>query len=114
MLVNESVAVREPAVVGLNATEKGTVCPAAIVAGSERPVSVKAELLELAALMVTLAPVAVRLPDAVALLPLDADAKLELYRLPDAVPLLPTVTLPRLSRDGETESWPVVFVTLLP
>ena len=94
MLVNESLPVRGPAAVGLNATEKGTVCPAAIVAGSERPVSVKAELLELAALMVTLAPVALRLPDAVA--------------------LLPTITLPRLSRDGVTESWPVVFVTPLP
>ena len=92
--MNESVAVREPVAVGRNATEKGTVCPAAIVAGSERPVSVKAELLELAALMVTLAPVALRLPDAV------------------AVP--PTVTLPRLSTVGVAESWPVVFVTPLP
>ena len=94
MLVNESRAVREPAAVGLNATEKGIVCPAAIVAGSESPGRVKAELLELAALMVTLAPVALRLPDAVA--------------------LLPTITLPKLSGEGVTESWPVVFATPLP
>ena len=80
LLVKASVALADPAAVGVNFTVKGTLCPAAMVTGSVRPLRVNAELLMLSAVTVTLAPPA--LSD------------------PDAVPLLPTTTLPRLSDVG--------------
>ena len=53
--------------------------------GSDSPLTLNSELLELAAVTVTLAPVAVRLPDPVA--------------------LSPATTLPSVSVAGETPSW---------
>jgi hypothetical protein len=76
----------------VNFTVKGTLCPAAIVAGSDKPLTVKTELFVVAAVTVTLAPLALRLPD--------------------AVPLSPTTTLPRESVDGLTESCP--WLTAMP
>jgi hypothetical protein len=61
-----------------------------MVTGSERPPTLKTELFELAAVTVTFAPVAVRLPD--------------------AVPLVPTTTLPRPSVVGLTVSCPAAAV----
>ena len=54
------------------------------------PLTANAELLELAAVMVTLAPLAVKVPD--------------------AVPVLPTVTLPRARVVGATLNCPVTVV----
>lgn len=57
-----------------------------MVTGSDNPLTLKAELLELAAVIVTLAPLAVKFPD--------------------ADPLDPSATLPMLRVPGETASWP--------
>jgi len=58
-----------------------------MVAGRVRPLTVNAALLVLAAVTFTLAP--------------------DALKLPDAVPLLPTVTLPSFRVVGFTLSWPV-------
>jgi hypothetical protein len=67
-------------------TVNGTLCPAAIVTGSEIPLSANCELLLDAELTVTLAPDAVSWPLALA--------------------LDPTVTLPKLSVLGVSASCP--------
>jgi hypothetical protein len=61
-----------------------------MVTGSERPPMMNAELFELTAVTVTFAPLAVRLPD--------------------AVPLVPTTTLPRPRVVGVTVSCPAAAV----
>ena len=61
--------------------------PAVIVAGNDRPPKLNTELLDLAAETVTLPPLAVRVPE--------------------AVPLLPSTTLPRANVAGVTPSCPV-------
>ena len=66
LLVAVSVALAEPTAVGLNVIVKGTLCPAGIVTGSESPLIVKAELFVLAAVTVTLDPLAFKLPEAAA------------------------------------------------
>ena len=66
--------------------------PAEIVNGSDMPPTVKVVLLVVALVMVTLAPLAVKVPD--------------------AIPLVPTTTFPRFSVDGETASWAVAVVPL--
>ena len=81
-----TVPVALPAAVGVNLTVKGTLFPAAIVTGSDNPLTVKSELFVVAAVTVTLASDAIKLPD--------------------AVPLLPTATLPRFSVVGFTLSCP--------
>lgn len=65
-----------------------------MVTGSGRPPILKTELFVVAPVIVTLAPVALRLPD--------------------ALPLAPTVTLPKFSVLGETVSWPAEAVPVLP
>lgn len=57
-----------------------------MVAGRDNPLTLKAALLDESEVIVTLAP--------------------EALRLPDALPLLPTVTLPKLSDVGLTASCP--------
>ena len=69
MLVKVSAAVTAPAVCGLNVTVNAALFPAGIVTGSDSPPTVNAELLLLTALTMTLAPPAVRVPDAVPLGP---------------------------------------------
>ena len=80
------MAVSAPAVVGLKVTVKGTVAPTGIVAGNVKPLIVNAGLLLAAAVIVTIEPAEVRLPE--------------------AVPLLPTDTLPTSRVAGLTESCP--------
>jgi hypothetical protein len=82
LLVNVRVALAAPATWGLYITLKGALVPAAMVAGSERPLIVKGELLETAAVTVTLAPMALSVPD--------------------AVPLNPTNTFPAAKVAGDT------------
>jgi len=94
LLAKVSVAVAAPAAVGLKVMVKFALCPALIVCGSENPPIVKAELFVLAAVTVTLAPLAVSVPV--------------------AVPLEPTVTLPRGRVLGDTLSWPTVDETPVP
>jgi hypothetical protein len=94
LLVTVNVALTAPAAVGVNVTVKGTLCPAAIVTGSDKPLTVKTELFALAPVTVTLAPLALRLPD--------------------AVPLSPTTTLPRASVAGLTESCPELAAIPVP
>jgi hypothetical protein len=86
LLVNVSVALAEPVVCGLNVTENPRLWPAPIVTGKVKPVMVNAELLELAPVTVTLAPLAVRLP------------------VP--VPVVPSTTLPTAIVAGLAESCP--------
>src|SRR5439155_9632553 len=84
------MALTAPATWGLNVTVKDALWPAGIVAGNENPPTLKTELFELTALTVTVAPLAVKLPE--------------------AVPLFPTTTLPRFRVVGLTESCPVAVV----
>jgi hypothetical protein len=93
LLVKVSVALAAPVVRGLKLTVKGTLWPAGMVTGRDRPPTLKTELFVLAPVTVTLAPLAVRLPD--------------------AVPLVSTTTLPRASVAGLTASCPVA-VTPVP
>lgn len=90
MLVNVSVALAPPDVCGAKVTVNEALWPAGIVAGRDSPLRLNAELFELTAVTVTFAPLAVRLPD--------------------AVPLVPTTTLPRARVVGVTVSCPVAAV----
>ena len=94
LLVNDRVAVNDPVAVGLNVTVKGTFWPAATVRGRDRPFTLNAALFVLAAVMVTLDPLALRVPD--------------------PLPLLPTTMLPIFSVDGVIESCPTGAGVLLP
>ena len=85
LLVKVSVALAEPATEGLNVTVKGRLSPALMVTGSEIPLTLNCELLESAAVTVTLPPVALRVPK--------------------AVPLPPATTLPSGRVGGLTLSW---------
>jgi len=84
--VKVTVPLAIPDAVGPNVTVNEVLLPAAIVVGRVRPVIVKLELFVLAPLTVTLAPLAVRVPVAEA--------------------LLPTTTLPKLRPVGVTASCP--------
>ena len=93
LAVNVNVAFATPATVGLNVTVNGTLWPAAIVVGNVKPLTTKTELFEVAPVTVTLAPVALRLPE------------------PD--PLSPATTLPRFMAVGLTVSCPA-WLTVIP
>lgn len=82
-----SVALTAAETCGLKVTVNEVLWPAGMVTGSARPPTLNTELFELTAVTVTFAPLAVRFPD--------------------AVPLVPTTTLPRPRVVGETVSWPV-------
>lgn len=69
LLVKVRVALAEPAARGLKVRVKGTLVPAVIIAGSDKPLTAKPELLLLTAVTVTLAPLALKLPEAVPLNP---------------------------------------------
>jgi len=90
LLVTVRVEFTVPAACGLNVIVYETLCPAAMVTGNVSPPTLKAELLVLAAVTVTLAPLAVSLP------------------VPEL--LSPTVTLPRLRVAGEALSVPTAAV----
>jgi hypothetical protein len=90
LLVKLSVALAAPAACGLKLTVNCALCPSAIVTGSDKPVTEKAELLLLIFVTVTLAPEAVRLSVSVA--------------------LFPTLTLPKLYVVGVIDSSPEVLV----
>ena len=92
MLVNVSVAEAAPVVTGLKVTVKETLWPAGMVTGNDSPPTVNTELLVLAPVTVTLAPLAVSNPD--------------------ELPLLPTSTLPRSMLVGLTASCPTAAVPL--
>jgi hypothetical protein len=83
-LVNVRVPFAEPALSGLKVTVNGTLCPAAMVRGKDRPLTEKTELVVSADVIVILAPLAVRLPE--------------------AAPLAPSTILPRPSAAGLTTS----------
>ncbi len=90
LLVTVNVALADPTAVGLKVIVKGTLCPAGIVTGSDSPLIVNAELFVLAAVTVTLDPLALKLPE--------------------AVPLEPSTTLPTANVEGETLSCPATVV----
>lgn len=90
LLVNVSVAVAAPVTCGLKVTVYGALCPARIVTGRDKPLTVNRELFEAAAVTVTFDPLA--------------------FRLPDAVPLVPTTTLPIPRVAGVAVSCPVAVV----
>ena len=91
MLVKLSVALAVPETVGLNVTVKDVLPPAGIVAGNERPPRLNTpESVVVAVLIVTLPPVAVRVPD--------------------VLPLVPTTTLPRFMEVGVTLRVPTAEV----
>ena len=84
------VPLAAPDTSGLKVTVNEALWPAGMVTGRGRPPRLNTELFELAAVTVTFAPLAVRLPD--------------------AVPLVPTTTLPRPRVVGLAVSCPVVAV----
>ena len=86
LLLKVKAPLAAPVTVGLKVTVNETLWFAAIVAGRDNPLMVNTALFEVAAVTVTLAPLAVRVPD--------------------AVPLVPTTTLPR-EIVGETLSCPI-------
>lgn len=67
LLVNVRLAVSAPTTRGLYVIVNDTLCPAGTIVGSDKPPIANRELLELAAVTVTFAPVAVRVPVAVPL-----------------------------------------------
>jgi len=88
LLVTVSVALTVTAVCGLNVIVNGTLWPVGIVTGSDNPLTVNCALFVPAAVTVTLAPLALKLPD--------------------AVPLVPTTTLPRFKVVGVAVNCPAV------
>ena len=82
LLVKVSVPLAAPALVGANVIVNGTFWPAGTVRGSDIPPMLNAELFVPAALIVTFAPLA--------------------DRLPEIVPLVPTTTLPAARVVGVT------------
>lgn len=74
LLLNVSVPLAAPAIEGLNVIVNGMLWPAGTVRGRDIPPMLKTELFVPAALIVTFAPLA--------------------DRLPETVPLVPTTTLP--------------------
>ena len=76
----------------MKVTVNGTLVPAGIVTGNDRPLMLNAELFVLSAVTVTAAPLATRLPE--------------------AVPLVPTTTLPTGTVPGLTLSWPAVTIAV--
>ena len=87
-----SVALAAPVTCGLKVTVNDALWPAGMVTGRDSPPTLNTELFELAAVTVTLVPLAVRLPD--------------------ACPLVPTTTLPRGRVVGVTVSCPAAATPL--
>lgn len=71
LLVKLRLALSEPTTSGLYVIVNDALCPAGMIVGSDKPLIAKRELLELAAVTVTFAPVAVRIPEAVPLVPVN-------------------------------------------
>ena len=90
LLAKLSTALADPVLCGLNVTVNGTLLPAGIVVGKLRPLKLNVELFVPADVTVTLAPVAVKLPE--------------------AEPLVPTITLPSARVVGEMPSCPAADV----
>ena len=90
LLATVKLAFAVPEVSGLNVMENEVLCPAGIVTGKRNPPIVNTELLVVAPVTVTLAPLALNVPDALL--------------------LVPTTTLPRLSVPGLTASCPTAVV----
>jgi hypothetical protein len=88
------VLLTAPEINGLNVMENEALWPAGMVTGSARPPILKTELFVVAPVTVTPAPVAVRVPD--------------------AVPLVPMGTLPKSIVLGETANCPAELVPVLP
>ena len=84
------MALAAPVVAGLKVTVKETLWPAGIVTGSDSPPTLNTELFVFAPVTVTLAPLAVSIPD--------------------ELPLVPTTTLPRSMVVGLTASCPTAAV----
>jgi len=70
LLVKLRVALAAPVTCGLKFTVKGKLCPAGTSAGKDKPLIVNRELFALAAVIVTSAPLALRLPEAVSEVPM--------------------------------------------
>lgn len=94
MLVKVTVPLAAPVDCGVKVTVKDALLPAEIVAGSESPLRLKTELLMLAAVTVTSAPLALSVPV--------------------LLPLFPTRTLPRLKVVGFTVSCPTATAVPVP
>jgi hypothetical protein len=92
LLVKVSVALAAPVTWGLKVTVKEALLPAAMVTGNESPLRVNAELFEVAAVTVTSAPLALRLPE--------------------ADPLVPTTTLPTPTVAGVAVNCPTTVAPL--
>lgn len=86
LLVKVRFVLSAPATSGVYVTVNDRLCPAGIIVGT--PLSTKRELLELAPVIVTFAPLAVNVPE--------------------ACPLVPKNTLPMATGDGVTLSVPAV------
>ena len=90
LLVNVSVPLAAPVASGVKVTVNEALCPAGMVTGSDKPLTLNTPLLELTAVTVTFEPLAVRVPD--------------------PLPLSPTATLPKGKVVGATVSCPAAPV----
>jgi hypothetical protein len=94
-LVMSNAAVTGPVTNGLKVILYGRLCPAGMVTGSDMPPTLNAEFVVLAAVTVTFAPVATRLPETDALAP---TATLPTSRVDGDPPSCPTVVVPKPAR----------------
>ena len=69
LLVNVRIALSAPVICGLKVKVNDAICPAGMMTGSDNPPIVNRELFVLAAVTVTFAPLALRLAEAVSLVP---------------------------------------------
>jgi hypothetical protein len=90
LLVNVSVPLAAPVASGVKVTVNEALCPAGMVTGSDKPFTLNTALLELTAVTVTLAPLAVKVPE--------------------PFPLSPTATLPKGKVVGATANCPAAPV----
>lgn len=91
MLLKVRTALTSPDTWGLKVTVNGTLWPEGIIAGSEKPPILNTVLFAVAAVTVTFALLAVRLPEAVALLPITT---LPTFKVVGAAVSSPTVAVP--------------------
>jgi len=87
LLTNDPLPVAVPLVFGVKDKVNDALCPAARVSGNDNPLTLNSELIRLPELMVTLAPVAVRVAGMLL--------------------LVPTLTVPKFAELGDTVSCPV-------
>ena len=105
LLVKVRIALSAPATCGLNVNVNGTLCPEGMVTGSDKPPIVNRELFEVAAVTVTSAPVALRAPSAVPLLPMTTSPAANVAGLAVNCALVVVPEFPDAAAFAELKPW---------